>query len=361
MRGFKQLLHKKKFVERLISIIFDEAHCISIWASFWKEFSEMGLLCMNILCKDIPFVVASATLPTPVLNDVIDSLWLRTTTGHLEIIPQPSIWPNIHLVVLPICSPLKEYEDLAFVFNGWKPGDAPPPKFLVFFDDISDAVEACRLLQACLPWEFQNKIEWFNSEMSNVFKVDEFVALWQGEMWGFCTTNSFGMVCNIHGLSMQKLTLCLQGMDLPDIQFVVQWQASCNLMTLWQRLGRGTHNRTYTSKAIFLVEKEYFDEERKQKLKCQRLWKAKKKKNSKKQNAPLQLITNKHIQTDSNTSKHVTNDLEGSSGSSKESETVELTLDLVREDENSNKQETDMIVSELHHCYSSTVSVPWKK
>lgn len=86
-----------------------------------------------------------------------------------------------------------------------------------------------------------------------------------------------------------------------------------------------------------------------------------KKKNSKKQNAPLQLITNKHIQTDSNTSKHVTNDLEGSSGSSKESETVELTLDLVREDENSNKQETDMIVSELHHCYSSTVSVPWKK
>jgi superfamily II DNA helicase RecQ len=201
VRGFEQLLHKKKFVDRLISIVFDEAHCISIWASFRKEFSDMWLLRMNILCKDIPFVVASATLPTPVLNDVIDSLRLRTT--NLEIIRQPSTRPNIHLAVLPICSPLKKYEDLAFVLNGWKPGDAPPPKFLVFFDDISDAVEACRSLQARLPRKFRNKIEWFNSEMSNVFKVDEFEALKKGDVWGFCTTDSFGMVCNIHWLSMK--------------------------------------------------------------------------------------------------------------------------------------------------------------
>jgi hypothetical protein len=62
--------------------------------------------------------------------------------------------PNIHLAVLPICSPLKKYEDLAFVLNGWKPGDAPPPKFLIFFDDITDVVEACQSLQARLPQEF---------------------------------------------------------------------------------------------------------------------------------------------------------------------------------------------------------------
>jgi hypothetical protein len=45
--------------------------------------------------------------------------------------------------------------------------------------------------------------------MLNVFKVDEFAALRQGEVWGFCTTDSFGMVCNIHELSIQKLIICV--------------------------------------------------------------------------------------------------------------------------------------------------------
>ena len=57
--GFERLLHKKKIVERLISFIFDETHCISIWASFQKEFAEMGLLRI-LLCKDVPLVATSA-------------------------------------------------------------------------------------------------------------------------------------------------------------------------------------------------------------------------------------------------------------------------------------------------------------
>jgi superfamily II DNA or RNA helicase len=151
-------------------------------------------------------------------------------------------------------------------------------------------------------------------------------------------------------------------MDLPDIQVVVQWRASCNLMTLWQRLGRGARDRTYTSKAIFLVEKEYLDEEREKKLKRQRARKDNlKKQNAKKKNAPLQSITNKRLRTDSNTSQRVAVDLEGSSSSSEESETEELTSDLVRVDENFNKRETDMIISELHCRYSTTIPAPRKK
>jgi superfamily II DNA helicase RecQ len=200
--GFERLLHKKKFAERLISFIFDEAHCINIWASFQKDLGEMGLLCMIALCIDVPLIAASATLPTLVLNDIIDSLQLRIT--NLEIIRQPSTRPNIHLAVLPICSPLKTYQDLRFVLNGWKPGDEPPPKFLIFFDDIHDAVEACQSLWAHLPRAFRNKIKWFNSEMSNVFKVDELAALRQGDIWGLCTTDSFGMVCNTHVISAAK-------------------------------------------------------------------------------------------------------------------------------------------------------------
>ena len=163
-------------------------------------------------------------------------------------------------------------------------------------------------------------------------------------------------------LAQQSLIIYQQGMDLPDIQVVVQWRALCNLMTLWQRLGRGARDRSYTATAIFLVEKEHFDEEREKKLERQHVRKAKK------PNAPrpLQSITNKRIRTESSTSRRVAVDnVEGLSGSSDESETEESTSMAVtapvREDENSNKRKTDIKISELRHHYSTTVSAPRKK
>ena len=49
-------------------------------------------------------------------------------------------------------------------------------------------------------------------------------------------------------------------MDVPDIQLVVQWRATCTLSTLWQQFGRGGRDRSLEVTAVFLVEKEQFDE-----------------------------------------------------------------------------------------------------
>jgi superfamily II DNA/RNA helicase len=147
-------------------------------------------------------------------------------------------------------------------------------------------------------------------------------------------------------------------MDLPDIQVVVQWWASCNLMTLWQRLGRGARDRTCTATAIFLVEKEHFDEQRKKKRQrviCK----------TKKQNTPLQSITNKRVRTESSPStsqRTAVDNVEAPSGSSDETESEGLTsMALGREDENSNKRETDLKISQLRHHYSTTIFAPRKK
>ncbi|KAF8838498.1 hypothetical protein BDN67DRAFT_907232, partial [Paxillus ammoniavirescens] len=48
-----------------------------------------------------------------------------------------------------------------------------------------------------LPRELQDKIKWFNSDMSAEYKdetLDDFV---KGLTWGLFTTMSFGMVCTI--------------------------------------------------------------------------------------------------------------------------------------------------------------------
>ena len=51
-------------------------------------------------------------------------------------------------------------------------------------------------------------------------------------------------------------------MDLPDIAIVVQWKATCELSTLWQRFGRAARGAGQEATAILLVEKKDTNEER---------------------------------------------------------------------------------------------------
>jgi superfamily II DNA helicase RecQ len=51
-------------------------------------------------------------------------------------------------------------------------------------------------------------------------------------------------------------------MDLPDIKIVVQWKATCDLCTLWQRFGRAARGADQEATAILFVEKKDTNEER---------------------------------------------------------------------------------------------------
>jgi superfamily II DNA/RNA helicase len=51
-------------------------------------------------------------------------------------------------------------------------------------------------------------------------------------------------------------------MDLPNIQVVVQWKATCDMCTLWQRFGRGGRGDGQSATAILLVEKKDTEEDR---------------------------------------------------------------------------------------------------
>jgi len=74
-RGFKQLLQIQQFTDNIISVEFDEAHCISTWGDFCSKYQEVEHLCY-ILQRDILIVTTSAMLATHVLNDVKDILQL---------------------------------------------------------------------------------------------------------------------------------------------------------------------------------------------------------------------------------------------------------------------------------------------
>ncbi|KAG1793669.1 uncharacterized protein HD556DRAFT_1237700 [Suillus plorans] len=116
--------------------------------------------------------------------------------------------PNIKIGVKKIKYALNSYCDLAFlILMGWKDGNPPPPpKFLIFFDSIPDAINAIQYLHKRLPPDMQDKIKWFNTDMTGEYKDTELTNLISGDTWGYCTTDSFRM-----------------GMDILDIMLIIQW------------------------------------------------------------------------------------------------------------------------------------------
>ncbi|KAJ7881890.1 P-loop containing nucleoside triphosphate hydrolase protein [Mycena leptocephala] len=121
--GFDKLWKKPLFTSRLISIMWDEGHCISKWASFRPEYKEVGRL-RFLIPRSIPFVIVSATLPLAVLSDVMHTLQVQP--DKVTIIRRSNDRPNIHLSIREMKYPMGSFKDLAFLIpEDWKPGDTP--------------------------------------------------------------------------------------------------------------------------------------------------------------------------------------------------------------------------------------------
>ena len=258
-------LWKTKFSRKILSIIFDEAHCISYWGDFRSEYKYLGDLHFQIN-NEIPFYAVSATLPPPVMADIKGALRLRDgRTVHLQ---RTVDRPDISLMVHPFTYTISSFRDLDFLVpkipDGYKEGDElTVRKFVVFFDSMMHAQQAVKHLQSLLPDALKHKIIWFHSTMTPEFRKDATASFRDSDLWGLCATDAFGMVSALYiVLERYKClpvarTASLKGMDLPDIEIVVQWKATCTLCTLWQRFGRGARGNGYRATAILLVEKKH--------------------------------------------------------------------------------------------------------
>ncbi|EGO02670.1 hypothetical protein SERLA73DRAFT_47722, partial [Serpula lacrymans var. lacrymans S7.3] len=113
---FKKILRSPIFSSQIISIVFDEAHCISDWSEIWPEYKELGRL--QYILSHIPSVVTPATLSPRTLRTV--SKLLHLCDSKLTIIHQSSDCPNIGLGVQKTVYWLNSYADLAFLVpGGW--------------------------------------------------------------------------------------------------------------------------------------------------------------------------------------------------------------------------------------------------
>ncbi|KDQ57304.1 hypothetical protein JAAARDRAFT_131039, partial [Jaapia argillacea MUCL 33604] len=166
----------------------------------------------------VPFYVTSATLPTATLADVSDILQLHSP----RLIFRSNDRPTIAIAVHQMQNAMSNFHDLDFLIpkDIVETGKAPP-KFLVFFNDWKEVEMAAKHLQSLLPDHLRVRLKHFHSVMSETYHKKEFETFGSGDTYGLCVTDSFGM-----------------GLDLPDIEIVIQWRAPCNINTLWQHFGR---------------------------------------------------------------------------------------------------------------------------
>ncbi|KAJ3560032.1 hypothetical protein NP233_g11097 [Leucocoprinus birnbaumii] len=235
----EELWKSQEFISRLAYFVFDEAHCIRQWGGFRNAYRDVGLL-KYLTSKKVPCYAASATLPQAILDDVISTLELDRE--KIEYVLRSNSRPDISLTVWPIVYASKSFKDLDFLLRVPR---GRPPKFLVFFDNIKKAEQATKYLRQLLPRPLQCKIKYFHSGMSQEYCDIELEAFRVSETWGLCVTDAFGM-----------------GMDIPDVDVVVQWMPPLDMSTLWQRFGRGARGEGLNATAILLVNKNHTLEER---------------------------------------------------------------------------------------------------
>ncbi|KAF9496758.1 hypothetical protein BDN71DRAFT_1388725 [Pleurotus eryngii] len=235
------LLANTKFASLILQVVFDEGHCISEWGKFRKCYTQLGILCNTIWsAKNIPFYVASATLPKSVLHEIsqVLQLWKSST----KYILQSNDWPEVSLLVQPLVYPANSFKDLQFLLMGNPYCNKSSGKFIVFFNNIKEVEAACNVLCKQLNNRNQLCMKYFHSTMTQAYREEELEKFRQDEVWGICLTDVFSM-----------------GMDLPDIKLVVQWCATCGLNTLFQQFGHAVRGKGETSVGILLVDKKDLD------------------------------------------------------------------------------------------------------
>lgn len=188
--GFASVWSCREFTSRLVSVVWDEAHCVKSWASFRRDYADAGRLRNKL--PTVPYLMPSATLPDSLMNSVLDTL--RVQRSRLKVFRYSNDRPNVFLTVRRMQHSAASFRDLDFLIpEGWKAGDRIP-KFLVFFDSIDDSIQAADILRRRLDAPDKFKVLCFNSDVTTSLREQATAEYAAGTLWGLYCTDSFGMV-----------------------------------------------------------------------------------------------------------------------------------------------------------------------
>jgi superfamily II DNA/RNA helicase len=230
------------FEKNLVAIAVDECHLIWDWEHFRKQYKHIEKL--RMLFPEVPIACLSATLSAPCAAYVHTACGLNRGTIRYSL---PLRRDNIDIVVSavspsdhkPLHRLIPSSTDVAKVLE--------MPKTLVFFDDIDGGIEECRALRARLRKQCGAEIpdylvECYYGSLDAERKSQILRNLLDGKTRLLICTDAFGL-----------------GIDLPDIEVVVQWLLTprCTMSSLTQRIGRAARGRNIHGVAAIYVSTSF--------------------------------------------------------------------------------------------------------
>ena len=109
--GFETLFWDITFWACIMSVMFNESHCITQWGSFQPEYSEISRL--RYLLSETHFIFALTTFLPLIFNEIKSSFGL--SPGNFVYIRWPNDCSNVYIDVRKIEHVVNSYQDLMFL------------------------------------------------------------------------------------------------------------------------------------------------------------------------------------------------------------------------------------------------------
>lgn len=197
-----RVLRNPHFSSRVLSMIIDEAHCISHWgADFRKKYGTLGIV-RAFLPRGTPVIAMTATLTARVRRDIQSKL--HFPKGGSRFINVGNDRPNVSIVVRACQHPLNSFRDLDFVLPTSISAPEDIPKTWIYIDNINDGNRVIDHLREVLRErnqlladrdESSHLIRPFNATMSLEYRREAMEAFRRGSLRIMVCTDAAGMVC----------------------------------------------------------------------------------------------------------------------------------------------------------------------
>ncbi|KAH7917095.1 P-loop containing nucleoside triphosphate hydrolase protein [Leucogyrophana mollusca] len=230
---FNGLVNSPQYSKRMQGWVIDEGHCISQWGGdFRPAYNKLDQL-RSLVPLGVPIYVTSATMTPTVLAEVREKLQISPETSFYLNLGNDR--PNItqEARIIPNAS---DFSALDFLVKDVRVAE-DIPRTLVFVNKVIDTQLGWRRMQDILPEPLRHCVDFLHSRWTARSKKEVLEQFRKGELRLLFVTEIGGM-----------------GLDIPDIQVVVQFGVPSSLTVWLQRAGRAGRFFLLQAIAILLVE-----------------------------------------------------------------------------------------------------------
>nr|VWO96668.1 ATP-dependent RNA helicase mak5 (EC [Ganoderma boninense] len=253
-----RVLRRPAFANRVLSVVVDEAHCVSHWgAGFRKKYGTLGVI-RAFLPRGVSVIPLTATLTRRVERDL--ERVLHFPKSDKNCINVGNDRANVSIVVRACEHPQNSFADLDFIIPDIVNGREDIPKTYIYVDDINignliiDHLNEI-LATRCPDLVAAGIIRPFNATLSHSYRRDTMAAFRANPPTTVEATSS-------NATESIRILVCTDaagmGCNVRDVDLVVQWKLPKTLTHFVQRAGRAARARDQQGLAILIAERSAY-------------------------------------------------------------------------------------------------------